>query len=52
MSAEDKIKDAIKTDAERFCMVRKGRGWTHAEAYREGAKRMLELLKSAGLVLF
>lgn len=51
MSAEERIKDAIKTDAERFCMIRKGRGWTHAEAYREGAKRMLERLRAAGLVL-
>jgi hypothetical protein len=40
------IKDTIKRQAERHRMRRKGRGTTHEHSYLEGARLVLDLLKS------
>lgn len=40
------IEDTIKRQAELYRMVRKGRGETHQQAYMQGAKLILDLLRS------
>ena len=40
------IRDTIKRQAERHRMRRRGRGTTHEKSYMEGARLVLDLIKS------
>lgn len=40
------IEDTIQRQAERHIMVRKGRGMTHLQSFKEGAKLVLDLFRS------
>lgn len=43
------IKDTVKRQAERFCMMHKGYGATHMSTYQAGAQLILDLIKSGQL---
>ena len=42
----DYLFNEVSSQADAFVMVKRGRGPTHVEAYKEGALKVLELLRS------